>query len=280
MMAGGSWYPQSFRRFEQAFASSTYPARIVTDAGPAFIKVINNPLGPHVLVREWVGTSLAHWFGLPTFDFAILGLDELDEFFLHDNRPTEPGPAFVTRVVKGHPWSGDPKELKLLENPEMISRLIVFDTWTRNPDRYPPDSSPRKPNRDNVFLSGEEASAGKFRLIAMDHTECFTSSSQDLTKNLATISRIQDEGIYGLFPEFIPFVKTKELRAAASRLRELDLGTISDIVADIPSAWLVSAETREALSELILQRARYTTDSVVDRIQDYCRLYSGSLFID
>ena len=176
-MAVGSWHPQSFRRFEQAFASSTYPARIVTDAGPAFIKVINNPLGPHVLVREWVGTSLAHWFGLPTFDFAILELDELDKFFLHDNR-------------------------------------------------------------------------------------------------------IQDEGIYGLFPEFIPFVKTKELRAATSRLRELDVETISDIMADIPSAWLVSAETREALSELILQRARYTADTVVDRIQTRRRLYSGSLLVD
>lgn len=111
----------------------------------------------------------------------------------------------------------------------------------------------------------------------MDHTECFISSSQDLTKNLATINRIQDADVYGFFPEFVPFLKTKELRAATSRLRELDVRTISDIVADIPSEWVVSAETREALSELILQRARYIADTVVDRIQTRRRLYSGSL---
>ncbi len=113
-MAARSWQPTTFRRFERALASSTFPAQIVTDTGRAYIKVINNPIGPHALVREWVGTSLARWFGLPTLDFAILELDEMDEIPLHDNRRAQSGPAFITRAVEGHPWGGDAEELKLL----------------------------------------------------------------------------------------------------------------------------------------------------------------------
>ena len=203
-MAARSWQPTTFRRFERALASSTHPAQIVTDAGHAYIKVINNPIGPHALVREWVGTSLARWFGLPTFDFAILELDEMDEIPLHDNRRAQPGPAFVTRAVEGHPWGGRAEELKLLDNPDAISRLVVFDTWTQNPDRHPPDLATRQPHRDNVFLSGEGAMPGRFRLIAMDHTECFfTPGRRDLTGHIATIDQIRDERVYGLFPEFV-----------------------------------------------------------------------------
>ena len=235
--------------------------------GPAFIKVLNNPLGPHVLVRELVGTSLARWFGLPTFDFAILELDELDEIILHNNLRAVPGPAFVTRAVSGHPWGGDPDELRLLDNPEAISRLVVFDTWTRNPDRYPSDLANRGPHRDNVFLSGEGAQPGRFCLIAMDHTECFASSSQDLSRQIATIERIRDEGVYGLFPEFVPFIQVPELHAAVSRLRELDDATLANIIEKIPQAWEVSVQGKRALREFILQRAQYIAETVVDRIQ-------------
>lgn len=270
-MAAGPWQPTTFRRFERALASSTFPAQIVTDAGRAYIKVINNPIGPHALVREWVGTSLARWFGLPTLDFAILEVDEMDEIPLHDNRRAQPGPAFVTRSVEGHPWGGDAEELKLIENPEAISRLVVFDTWTRNPDRHPPDLATRQPHRDNVFLSGEDAAPGKFRLIAMDHTECFfTPGRRDLGGHLAAIEHVKDEGIYGLFPEFIPFLQETELQAAAKRLRELDEATVSRILNEIPSAWDLSESAQAALKELILQRARYVADTVVEGIQALC----------
>ena len=123
---------------------------------------------------------MAHWFGLPTFDFAILNLDAADEIPFESGGKAAPGPAFVTRATKGNTWGGEDGELDLLENPEAISRLVVFDTWTRNCDRYPPDLEMRKPNRDNVFLNSTSEREDRFRLIAMDHTHCFTCG-RDLT---------------------------------------------------------------------------------------------------
>lgn len=150
-------------------------ARIVTDAGKAYCKAIGNPEGPHALACEWVGTHLARWLGLPTFDCALLTVDEVDEIPLGDQTWAKPGPAFVSRAESGHAWGGSADELHLIENPEDIAKLVVFDTWTLNCDRHPPKGVVRKPNKDNVFLSGEGARPGRFRLIAMDHTHCFTS---------------------------------------------------------------------------------------------------------
>jgi hypothetical protein len=53
----------------------------MTDAGKAFVKTLGNPEGPAALISEWIGTRLAAWLGLPTFDIAIVDYpDELHNF--------------------------------------------------------------------------------------------------------------------------------------------------------------------------------------------------------
>ena len=64
------WPPTTFRRFAKTIKSSTAVARIVTDAGPAYIKALGNPQGPHALACDLVGARLARWFGLQTFEEA------------------------------------------------------------------------------------------------------------------------------------------------------------------------------------------------------------------
>jgi hypothetical protein len=117
------WSPTKFLRFEEAFDTSMGTAKIVTDAGPAYIKALGNRQGPHPLACEWVGTQLARWFGLPTFDFALLTIDAtVDEIpFLRGGKAAS-GTAFVTREAKGHPWGGDADGLKALSNPD--ARLL------------------------------------------------------------------------------------------------------------------------------------------------------------
>jgi hypothetical protein len=99
-------------------------------------------------------------------------------------------------------WGGGDRELKLLVNPQDISRLVVFDTWVMNCDRHcpidPGTGIRRKPNRDNVFLS-EDAPDGQFLLKAIDHTHCF-SCGRDWTKRLNQFDRIKDGRVFGLFP--------------------------------------------------------------------------------
>jgi hypothetical protein len=257
--------PTTFLRFEQGYDTSMGTARIITDASPAYIKAMGNRQGPHPLACEWVGTQLAQWFGLPTFDFAILCLDEADEIpFVRGNK-AEPGPAFVTRAADGRVWSGAEADLDLLDNPEALSWLVVFDTWTLNCDRHPPDLATRRPNKDNVFLNREGATEGRYRLTAMDHTHCFTCGS-DLSERLAHISHIKDERLYGLFPAFIPRLRGEELKEATSRLRSANKATFTDIVESVPKEWTVDRRARTAWNELLFQRARYVAETVIDRL--------------
>jgi hypothetical protein len=66
------WRPTQFLRFERSIRTSTRACVIMTDAGEAFIKGLGNPVGPHALACEWIGTELAAWFGLRTFHAALM----------------------------------------------------------------------------------------------------------------------------------------------------------------------------------------------------------------
>lgn len=255
------WRPTAFRRFAEAIESSTGVARIMTDAGEAFIKALGNREGPHALAREWIGTSLAEWFGLSTFEFAILTVTPDDEIPLGHKCFAKPGPAFATKAVRGFAWGGDERHLKRLENPGDITRLVVFDTWVLNVDRHPPRELKRKPNYDNVFLTAEGARPGHLRLIAMDFSHCLLGE-QDLDRNIAGIQHVKDDRIYGLFPEFGTLLDDEVLSDALARLKALDKTTVASVVERIPEAWEVPRERRESIGEFLLSRSRYLAENL------------------
>ncbi len=264
------WQPTTFRRYIKAVGGSTRPVRILTDAGEAYIKAINNPIGPHALAREWVATNLARWFGLPTFDCAILTVTEDDEIPLYDNVTAAPGPAFATRALPGDKWGEQLSQLKRLDNSEDLGRLVVFDTWVLNEDRYPPSGSKRRPHPDNVFLTGEGARRGRFRLIAMDFSEAFTSTARELSPTLRHLDRIRDARLHGLFPEFKRLLRPDHLAEPVDRLRKLDRPTLWGIVSGLPRQWEVSRDTQTAIVELLEARARFLADTIIDRFYEVC----------
>jgi hypothetical protein len=268
------WCPTTFLRFERGFNTSMGTARIITDAGPAYIKAMGNRQGPHCLACEWVGTQLARWFGLPTFDFAIMNLEEADEVPFIRGGKAAPGPAFVSRAADGRAWSGTDADLDLLDNPEALSWLVVFDTWTLNCDRHPADLATRRPNKDNVFLVREGATQGHYRLIAMDHTHCFTCG-RDLTDRMADIDHVKDERLYGLFPVFLPRLLGDELKHATDRLRTVNKGTFTAIVESVPREWDVSQRARKGWNELLYKRAQYVAETIADRLRQLTDAPSG-----
>ena len=234
----------------------------MTDAGPAYIKPLGNRQGPHVLATDWVGTHLAKWFGLSTFDIAILQLDADDDFDLPRGAKAKPGPAFASRALPGAPWGKSGLQLEIIVNPEDITRLIIFDTWTLNCDRHHHDLKDRKPNPDNVFLSSEGVDPGKRRLIAMDHGLCFIRSGEDLTAKLAHIEKVKDEHVYGLFPEFRGRLRQNTINACCIRLREMNEEIATSIVGTVPREWDVSPEVRRPWSDLIHRRAHFVADNI------------------
>jgi hypothetical protein len=270
-----SWQPTIVRRFIKALPSSARTAIVETNLGPAYLKAIGGPEGEHTLASELVATRLAQWFGLSTLDFALITIDEVPEITFVDNDGNNygkaiPGPAFVTRAESGDAWSGDEKQLRRLVNPEDVGRLVVFDTWTLNCDRYswPTGDVPRPPrvNRNNVFLS-EEALKGQFMLKAIDHTHCFTCG-REWTRALPQIDNIKDPRLFGMFPEFRTFLGNNRtsVRLAAEQLRRIEQADVARMASDIPAEWHVSREVRDALVLLIVARAAHVSDTIQDKI--------------
>ena len=262
------WQPKTIRRFVRSFPTSTCTVLVETDAGPGYLKALGGPEGPHPLACEWVGTQLAKWFGLSTFDFALIQVTPDDEIPFAKGGKANAGPAFITRAESGETWSGSEKQLGRLANPQDITRLVVFDTWTLNCDRHcrPPEGVDGWPRvrPDNVFLS-EEAPAGQMVLKAMDHTCCFTCG-RALTKRLGGIDRIRDERLFGLFPEFRPFRDRAQAKQAARDLRGIGRATVVQMAQTIPKEWEVGEEVQDALVDLILDRAVFVADTIEDRL--------------
>ncbi len=261
-MSQNPWPPTAFSRYVESFASSSLVARVITDSGPAYLKAINNPQGPHVLACDWLGTRLASRFGLQTFDVAILNLVEGDEVPMNDGF-AQPGPCFVARAEQGEPLGGE-KVLASVANLDDIPRLIVFDTWVRNCDRYAPglgQGGRARMRLDNLFLSSEGAPEGKFILKAIDHGHMLTCG-RELTTRLAHMDCVQDDLLYGFFPFFANYVTSEQILEAVERLRTADSVMWHDLLNSIPDEWQVSQEARDAIDRFLLERGRFLVDNL------------------
>jgi len=240
----------------------------MTDAGSGYLKALGNHGSPHYLAADLIGTQLANWLGLPTFEWAIVQVTDLDEIrFLRDGI-AQPGPAFITREQLGKVWDGTEGRLKTLNNQQDIGKLVLFDTWTRNCDRFRPDPEKPKVNRDNVFLSSEGLPDGQTQLMAMDHTHCF-NCARPLNAALSHIDLVKDDRLYGLFPEFKPFILPhwQPLLDAVAKLGTLDKHWVRGLVGAIPAEWQVDATGRAALATQVCDRADYVKETFIALIE-------------
>lgn len=270
-----TWKPTRFLRHEDTLATSMDTAIVHTDAGRAHLKVLGNPQGPHALACEYICTRLAKWFGVPTVDHAILPITSADVFALKEGRMAEPGPAFATRTISARRWPGSAKELEELANPETITRLVIFDTWVRNDDRYPPVNtagevqSQWRANYDNVLLTPEDPPAKKLRLVAIDFGRGLTRG-RDLPGDLSHVAAIKDPWTYGLFPEFRKFVLPHRVDEAVRRLKDVTCETIEPIMASVPREWQVSPKAVSAVEDYTCRRAAFLADTIRTTLAPLC----------
>lgn len=197
--SNSAWQPTEVTQFINHMNSGAGTLIVRTDAGLAYLKALGNPDGPHALVKDLLGTHLATMLGLPTFDYAVIEVTDLDELPFFKAGKAEPGPAFVTRGEDGSVWDGSKRLLEKIDNPNAISGLVVVDTWLRNTDRY--YLAKTRVNWDNVFFSKESNEDGKLSLRVMDFSHAIQFGGE-LTTSVGSIANIKDEAIFGLFPEF------------------------------------------------------------------------------
>jgi len=254
------WQPTTFIRVVKSLRTATDTVLIMTDQGEGYIKALGNHGSPQYMACELVATELARWFGLRTLIYAIMEVSEDNEITLKRGGNAQPGPAFITQHEDNDPWGGSAEELIQVENMQDITRLVIFDTWTLNCDRYPPNPESRKPNLDNVFLSKKGAPRGKVILKSMDHTHCFTCG-EPLNSTTGRIARVQDDRPYGIFPGFVPYWSALDAREALAKLRTIERDAVTAIIERIPSEWEVDQESRQSLIDLICRRAIYMSDN-------------------
>jgi hypothetical protein len=191
---------------------------------------------------------------------AMMRILDDDELPLGRGCRAEPGPAIVTRAEAGGVWGGTSEELGQIENSEDLASLVVFDTWTRNCDRFPPDLATRKPNYDNVFLSTESIGSGRSVLKAIDHNNAFVCG-RDLDVSVKHIAKTKDARVYGFFPAFASYVTQTAVNDALVRLANATAAKLRPFVDSLPAEWDVPANTRAALVEFLSDRAGFLVES-------------------
>lgn len=262
-MPDHQWNPTKIRREIEALDTGSEVVQVETDAGRAFAKFPGGGEGPHVLACELVGTLLAELIGLPVFDWVLLDYPGVPEITLSKGAKAKAGKVWLTRRVEGFPWGGHEDDLKYLANPEDLAKLVLLDQWTRNCDRYRPE--PRRINRNNVFFMREGAPAGRFILVAMDHTHILTCGGE-LTPRLARIDLVRDATQFGLFPEFLPHMKRADTERAVTAMNAISSDAIRAVIHSIPSDWQVETPVREALLNFLIQRRDWLGKDFVSRL--------------
>jgi hypothetical protein len=259
-----SWQPRRVLRFIQGVRSSTRVMRVETDAGEGFVKTLGNPEGPHALASEWVGSRLAELLGIPTLDFTLIVIEPGTELPMAGGANALPGPAFISRLDTGLPWGGQPEQLASVANRADLANLVVLDTWIRNRDRFFV-GPPIRQNFDNVWLSHRAGGRRGYVVTAIDHTHCFGDAAQ-LTTSLASISKVQDDRVFGLFPAFRKYLDEPSLQSACDRLSRITRRDIAPLIESIPEEWEVSAAVRQVWLDFLMQRTTYVATSLVSKV--------------
>ena len=266
--APSSFAPTEIKRISKALPTSACTMVVETDCGTAYLKALGNEEGPWTLACELIGTRLAQWLGLSTFEFAQIEVKPYHNIRFHNGKSAIPGPAFITRSERGEQWDGTIAPLRRLSNLEDIGRLVLFDTWTLNCDRFfrKNDDIGTKPrcNLGNVFLQ-EDPQNGALEMKAMDHTHCF-SCGKEVSPKIADLPTIRDPRIFGLFPEFKRLLTRNELKLPIADLRKIDMATLNRAFQDIPKEWEVNADTQTAMKTFLISRAAYVCDTISNTI--------------
>ena len=261
LSCGQNWQPTVVDRVIETFPTSTRVAKVKTDAGVGFLKGMGNPSGNQSLAMELVGSELAVQLGLFVPDFAIFDLAEI-EVPMQDHGFMTFGPAFISHENKCIPSDGSNLLVSKLADCDEIATLVMFDTWIRNLDRCPPaDYLDPSPRRDNLCFT---PSGQKLKLMVIDQSHCFVEGQ--LEDGLVGSEFVNDNRVYGLFPEFVQYITEAAVRRAAAAIASVDAATIAEIVNSVPKGWGPSQAIRDCWIERVISRQARVPTLVIDAL--------------
>lgn len=236
----------------------------MTDLGGAIVKYMGNRAGQDALVAELLAAELAGKIGLRTPDFAVVVIPEIET--------TDPlviaqsGPAFFSRWEQAQSLSPKSALLANLRTPSDVARLIAFDTWIRNKDRFANGSNEEILNYDNILLKADKR---KTQILVIDHSHAFAETTMDDEINDLWAT---EQVVYGLFNEFAAMLTRRDIKVALDALCAVEIEEIKSICLSPPPQWGFTAEMGNKLAALLVARAKLMSQWMPDAIFDQLEL--------
>ncbi|MBX2829791.1 MAG: hypothetical protein KTR23_01225 [Rhodospirillales bacterium] len=270
LRCGSKWRPNNVTRCVERYPTSTNVSFVDTDQGLGFLKG-PSPAGDQALACELLGTELAGWIGLPTFDFSTITINR--DLYPDSIQNDLESPFLTGYITKNEKelmiWDGHSEILELTKNRECISGLVVFDTWIMNFDRCGPDPNIHEIKRDNYAFV--PVGRRKYNILAIDHTHILTEG--DLWLDIFDPEFAITDDIYGLPEAFKPYVNHRSAKPFLEKLRNIDVDEISEIVRSIPANWGNTGARTEKLIECLCNRAQHVVENLPGKIFDDADLF-------
>lgn len=254
LACGQTCQPNIIEREINPLSSNASPIQVLTDAGIGFVKAPNNSNGAGMVIAELVAAELGSWFGLNIPPFAIVRNCEIDLRMARNGEAMQ-APLFFSKQVDGISYDGSETLVSKIRNKEDIAKLVVFDTWICNWDRY---EHPHE-NYDNLLFVKDKR---KYDIYAIDHTYAFNGEFPVGLNN----EMISEESVYGNFPNFAPYIDYNTITSALEKLSQLDRDFVEQIVNSVPTEWGLGEIASQSLTELICRRAEFVVNTLPARI--------------
>ena len=243
-----TWSPTKILRIAEVLNSSTRPLVVETDQGFALAKYCGNPQGRDSLCSELVAAELLQILGIDApahevimFEGATLG---------QVPTPIPAGHAFLTEwQTTAITFSGSKGILEKTRNQEVITKLIVFDTWIKNFDRFIETGQTTTENLDNLLFVPEGTG---LRMMVIDHSNAFTETTFE---DGFPSDWWMDETVSGTHPNFATFVRDDVLHKTLDEIAAINEGQLEQIVSKIPPDWELSQSSKDKLVEGLPRRA-------------------------
>lgn len=245
------WNPTRVTRVVKKLGTSTKPVLVDTDDGPALLKYMGNPQGNDALIAEKLAADFAVELGIPCPPYSILSITP--QQISPPAIGAVAGPAFLSKWMNpATTFSPQSEMLEHLRDTDFVPRLVVFDTWIMNGDRFEPAPGGREPNYDNLLFVPD---IQKVKAIVIDHTHAFVE--QTFEEEVFAENWWADEEPLGLFPNFDTYLNHDAVMSQIDAINELCSERLEEVIASLPPEWHMSVAVREALFEGLKQRAQH-----------------------
>ncbi|WP_166434076.1 HipA family kinase [Roseovarius spongiae] len=229
--------------------TSTKPLVVETDVGTALCKYCGNPAGTDALCSELIASELLALLSYDAPAHALVRLSkrfDLQEFGVH----VEDGTAFLTRWEPlAITFSGEGGLLDSVSNPEMVSKVLVFDTWIKNVDRFVSSPGLSTENLDNLLFVPDNK---RVRMMVIDHSHSFTETTFE---DGFSDDWWDDEDVCGTHQSLATFVREDALHQGLDEISAVSREQLERIVGLVPPEWGLSQRARVRLVDGLLNRA-------------------------